>query len=126
MLMTHAQTRPSYRPHSLDFLALDHTQRAAAAHTLADLGIDTDGTALTDTDGNPDPAFRTLISAVTASELGMSLTAGHELALCHDCLTLGDAQDMCQGPDGAWRCAEPDPHGYACHTAYAAAYELDQ
>ncbi|HEY5834940.1 hypothetical protein [Streptomyces sp.] len=124
-VLTHARipATTAYQPHSLDYLALNPAQREQAARTLADLGIDTDG-ATTGDDGCPDPTYRASISATTAHTLGMHLPCGHELALCHDCLTLGSAQHMRQGPDGAWRCTQPDPHGHACHTLYAAEHEL--
>lgn len=126
-VLTHAHMPPTsaYRPRSLDYLALTTTHRAQAAATLTNLGIDTDGHT-TDDGGWPDPAYRTAISAATAAHLGMHLPTGHELALCHTCLTLGSAQDMREGPDGAWRCTQPDPHGNACHTLYATEHELDE
>lgn len=122
-VMTPAQT--TYRPRDVDYLALDPARRDRVDATLRDLGIDTNGYAHDDA-GIPAPAYRAAISAATAQQISMALPAGHEIALCADCLTINDAQVMRECADGGWRCDDDtDPFGNACAQRHARDYEQD-
>lgn len=125
-VMTPAPNQPisGYRPRDVDYLALGRNQQELATRTLRDLGIDNDGHAIDA--GIPTPGHRAAISATLAHQLGMALPAGHEIALCADCLTITDAHLMREGGDGAWRCdTDTDPFGNSCHQRYAHDYEQD-
>lgn len=120
--MTHAPNQGN-RPHSADYLALNPAQRNRVHNVLRDLGIDTDGHTLDD--GVPTLTYRAAISAQLAAEVGIHLAHGHEIALCTDCLTIADAEDMREGTDGGWRCDVLDPFETSCHAVYARQYEQD-
>lgn len=117
-------TTSGYTPRDADYLALTPTHRDLVIRTLRDLGINDAGYTV-DT-GIPTPDHRAAISATTARTIGMHLAAGHEIALCVDCLTINDAHHMREGADGGWRCDDDtDPFGNSCAQAHAAAYERD-
>lgn len=126
-VITHAQTTTTggYQPRDADYLALNPAQQALVTTTLRDLGIDNTGYNTGDT-GIPAPAYRAAISTTAAQQIGMHLPAGHEIALCADCLTISDAHLMRQCADDAWRCDDDtDPFGNSCAQRYARQYEQD-
>lgn len=110
-MMTMATQRPTTRAADPRFtvspLVLTEAQAEVADTALDLLGIP--GGYVSGEQGITDADARQAVSRAAAHAIGLTLPAGHEIALCVDCLHYGDGEQHREGADYGLRCEDCEP-----------------